>query len=291
MNSTPAVSVVVPAFNEAASVGQTIQELKDALQPNADWQWEIIVVDDGSTDDTANVAETAGARVIRHPQNTGYGRALKTGIEGSCHDVIAIIDADGTYPAKELPTLIALYGKGFDMVVGARTGPHYRQSWIKWPLRLLLRGIVEWVSGRRIPDINSGFRIFNRNVYALFSRHLCDTFSFTTSLTLAMILNSHSVKYHPIDYAPRVGSSKVRLVGDSWRTSKVIMEAMLFHSPMTIFFVLSAVCVIASAISVAIGITFQMATGFMMGVGSLLAAIIVFSLGLLTTLLKEILKK
>ncbi|MBL8689944.1 MAG: glycosyltransferase family 2 protein [Rhodospirillaceae bacterium] len=285
------VSIVIPAFNEGPSVAGTVRQALAALSAAGIVGGEVLVVDDGSSDDTAAQAEAAGARVTRHPHNIGYGRAIKTGMEVAANDTIVITDADGTYPIAEIPALLAQYRRGFDMVVGERTGSHYRESWIKWPLRIALRRLVEHVAGRPIPDINSGLRVFSRTTTRPFLIHLSDGFSFTTSITLAYMINGRFVHYHPIAYGERSGTTKVRLLKDSWRTVKVILKTALYHSPMTIFFALSAGCVLLAAISIAIGIVFKMATGFMMGVASILAAIFVFCLGLLSDLLRQILKK
>jgi glycosyltransferase involved in cell wall biosynthesis len=107
---------------------------------------------------------------VRHPHGVGYGRSLKKGIEAATFDTIVICDADGTYPAAAIPKLVGLYDEGFDMVVGQRQGPHYRQSAIKVPLRVLLRFLVEWTAGCRMPDVNSGPRVFSRDTAASISR-------------------------------------------------------------------------------------------------------------------------
>jgi glycosyltransferase involved in cell wall biosynthesis len=181
---------VVPAKNEAASLAQLIDEIIKALRPMCHRGqeelegFEIVVVDDGSQDETGEEAVRTGARVVRHPHNVGYGRSLKDGIQAAIYDTIVICDADGTYPAAAIPELVRLYQVGFDMVVGERHGPHHRQSVMKSSLRVLLRFLVEWTAGRRIPDINSGMRVFSRAAAIKYFPHLCETFSFTTSMTL-----------------------------------------------------------------------------------------------------------
>lgn len=284
------VSVVIPAFNEEGAIAATVEQVRRMLTSSG-IEGEVIVVDDGSADRTAPLAEAAGARVFHHAHNIGYGKALKTGMAGASHDTIVITDADGTYPIDRIPDLLAEKAKGFDMVVGARTGAHYRGSHLKWPLRLLLKLLVEWAAGRHIPDINSGLRVFSREAARPYLDHLCDTFSFTTSLTLAFMMTGKFVGYLPIAYHARTGNSKVSLWRDSLKTLTFVMQAILYYSPMKIFFVLVGLCLLSAGISVVIGITFHLATGFMMGVGSLLTALIIFSLGLMADLLKQILSK
>src|SRR5262249_55047335 len=187
---------------------------------------EILVIDDGSTDRTGELAAARGATVYRHPHNAGYGRALKAGIMLAKYDTIVIIDADLTYPCEMIPKLYQEYCEGYDMVVGARTG-HYYEGSLKGPLRHMLKALVEFTADRNIPDANSGFRIFSKNTVMDYLNHLCDTFSFTTSMTLAYLMDSRFVHYIPIPYHARVGQTKVHLLKDSMRTLQYIVQAIL----------------------------------------------------------------
>ena len=183
--------------------------------------------------------------MVRHPHNVGYGRSLKNGIAAAQYDMIAICDADGTYPAAAIPELVRLHREGFDMAVGRRQGPHYRESMLKMPMRALLRFLVEWTAGRHIPDINSGLRVFSRAAVMQYFAHLCDTFSFTTSLTLAYMMTGRFVAYAPIDYFERAGRSKVRLFRDALRTLQYIVEAILYYNPLKLFLLFSLICLVA----------------------------------------------
>lgn len=282
------LSVVIPALNECNAIADTVQQVRRVLAEASIEPAEVIVVDDGSRDGTGALAEAAGAVVIRHPHNVGYGRSLKDGILSARYGTIAITDADGTYPIKDLPALFALKQAGYDMVVGARTGPHYRESMVKFPLRWVLRLIVEWTAGRRIPDINSGLRVFSRDLTIGYFGRLCDTFSFTTSLTLAFMMSSKFVAYLPIEYYRRIGPTRVRLFRDSLKTLQFIVEAAVYYNPVKIFFLFSFLCLATAGLSLAIGLITHLASLFMLGVGSILAAIIVLSLGLVCALLKQI---
>lgn len=285
------VSVIIPAYNESTAIGLTVTSVKQVLV-NANYEdFEIIVVDDGSSDDTAEKAREAGASVIQHPHNIGYGRALKTGIKESKFDTVVITDSDGTYPIDQIPSLLQLYTKGFDMIVGARSGNHYKGSAIKWPLRLLLRFLVEWTAGRSIPDINSGLRVFSKKTIISFLPHLCDTFSFTTSMTLAYMMTGRFVGYQNINYEERIGKSHVKLWSDSFKTLQFIIQAIAYYNPLKLFMLLSIFCVFLALISVAIGLLFNIATGFVMGVAAIVSAIIIFSMGLLAEILRQILSK
>ena len=167
------ISLVIPAYNEQDAIVSTIVQATAALDAYGKGAYEIIVVDDGSDDDTRTLAEQHNARVVRHLQNLGYGKSLKDGIAAATHDTIIIADADGTYPLEDLPALMASYEEGFDMVVGQRTGANYRESVFKSPLRRVLKALVEFTSGRRIHDVNSGFRVFSRKLSMTYFHHLC----------------------------------------------------------------------------------------------------------------------
>jgi len=285
------ISVVVPALNECDAIVGTIDRVRLVLSRAGLEPFEIVLVDDGSTDGTGDLARAAGAKIITHPHNVGYGRSLKDGITSAQYDTIVITDADGSYPIEEIPALIERYRAGFDMVVGARTGEHYRESAFKSPLRAILKRIVEFTANRHIPDINSGLRVFSRSTSMKFFNHTSDTFSFTTSLTLAYMMNAKFVGYHEIDYHERVGHSKVRLFRDSVRTLQYIVEAATYYNPLKIFFLFGLICLVLAFISIVGGLVLQLLSAFVLGVGAILLAILVFAMGLLAVLLKQIMDR
>ena len=205
------ISVVIPAFNEEGSIENTIKELHDVLKKMKFSRFEIILIDDGSTDNTKKITNKLNIKVISNPENIGYGFSLKRGITKAKFETVWIIDADQTYPIEEFPRLHEQYLKGFDMVIGQRTGNFYTESPLKFFLRRILKFLVEFVATKKIPDINSGMRIFNRDTIKVFFPHLSDTFSFTTSSTLAYIMNKKFVSFIPIKYKKRAGRSKVNL--------------------------------------------------------------------------------
>lgn len=282
------ISIVIPALNEEDAIAATIQELKTVLTQANLIPFDIVVVDDGSKDATARLAQEAGARVISHPHNVGYGKSLKDGILSACFDTIVITDADGTYPIRDIPQLVAEYQRGFDMVVGARTGKHYQESIIKTPLRRILKAIVEFTATRKIPDINSGLRVFSRGTAIPYFNHLCDTFSFTTSMTLAYMMNNRFVHYTTIEYFERSGKTKVRLFRDSLRTMQYIIEAATYYNPLKVFFYFSLVCLCFAGVSLISALLFQLVSLFALGVGAILLSILMMGLGLLAVLLKQI---
>ncbi len=282
------ISVVLPAFNEEQAVGDVVASLRRTLE-EAGEPFEILVVDDGSDDGTAEAAAAAGAEVIRHPHNVGYGRALKSGILAAQHDTVVICDADGSYPVERIPALVARYREGFDMVVAARLG--FRDSPVKSLLRMLLKWLVEYTAGQRVPDVNSGLRVFSKKTVTTHFARLSDSFSFSTSVTLAYLMSRRFVTHEPVPYQRRRGRSKVRLVRDSLRTLQYIVQAVLYHNPLKLFILLSALCVLLAALGFAASAAFGLLSGFLLGIGALLMAIVVFCSGLLADLLKQILDK
>lgn len=285
------ISIVIPALNEQDEIGRTIARLRQVMSNGAIGPYEVVVVDDGSSDETAARAEAAGARVLRHPHNIGYGRSLKDGIRAAHYDTIIINDADGTYPIEAIPDLLARYNQGYDMVVGARSGKHYRESLIKMPLRRVLRFLVEFTAGRSIPDINSGLRVFQRSSVLEYFDHLCDTFSFTTSMTLAYMMTGKFVAYIPIEYHRRVGKSKVRLLRDSMKTLQYIVEAAIYYNPLKMFALLACIVLVSSLASFALALIAKLNVFFFVGVGGIISSVIIFSLGLLAVLLRQIMVK
>ena len=283
------VSLLIPAYNEEESIIETIDNAKLLFKNLKIKDFEIIVINDGSTDKTKEYAKKAGAKIITHPQNLGYGFSLKNGIKNAKFQTIIITDADQTYPLDEVPKLYNEYKKGFDMVVGKRIG--YKESLFKVMLRKILKFVVEFAAGRKIPDINSGLRVFNRDTIKEYLPHLCETFSFTTSATLAYMMNGKFVTYVPINYGKRIGKSKVNLMRDSFKTIFYIMQTVTYYNPLKIFMLFAFACILFSILGFLGSIFFNLNSGFLLGVGGLLVALITISIGLLADLLKQILNK
>lgn len=286
------ISVVIPTYNEEESIKNTIEEIQKVMKKNKIYKGsEIIVVNDGSTDKTKEVAESCGAIVVNNPINMGYGFSLKRGIKEARNEIIVITDADLTYPFDKVPEMLKIKEEGFDLVVGARTGKYYSQSLFKSLLRRMMKLLVEFVSGKKIKDINSGLRVFDKSLVIKYFPRLCDTFSFTTSQTLAYLMNNHFVCYIDIPYNKRVGKSKIKLFRDTLKSLKYILESCVYYNPLKIFTLLSVICVILAIIGFIFSHFMNIHAGYILGIGGLLLSIVVFAIGLLAVILKQIMDK
>ena len=281
-------SIVTPVYNEEMSIRDTVETFHKTLKENGYDEYEIIVVNDGSTDNSKAIAEELDVTLISHPTNGGYGKALKTGISAAKYDTIVITDSDGTYPFEEFPNLYKKFEEGFDMVVGARMGSHYRESWIKYPLRRILKFLAEFTCSNTIDDVNSGFRVFKKSLVMENKRQLCDTFSFSTSLTLAAFMTGKFVAYLPIGYNERVGETKVRLVRDSMITLQYILQAVNYYNPLKLYILFFMLCVLCSIFGFAFSALFSLTSGFFLGVGGLLVSLLILSCGLMADLVRHI---
>jgi glycosyltransferase involved in cell wall biosynthesis len=229
-------TVVVPCFNEEQAISDTVVKIAEQLSDCT--ACKLIVVNDGSKDRSPNLLadlakEIPKLEVVSHERNLGYGAALKTGIVRARTDLIVITDADGSYPIDQIPTL-AQECADFDMVVGARTGPQVNYSKLRSIPKTLLTVWVSWIAGQKVPDINSGMRVFRKQVVEQYVRILPNTFSFTTTLTLAMLTNYRPVKFVPINYMARVGRSKIEPVRDTLRFTILILRTGMYFAPVRV---------------------------------------------------------
>jgi glycosyltransferase involved in cell wall biosynthesis len=240
MADAAATSVVIPAFNEAASIASVVVDLRGA----ASWN-EILVVDDGSTDDTGAKASAGGARVIRHPYNKGNGAAVKTGIRRATGTCVLILDADGQHrPADGLRLVAQL--RDYDLVVGARSTDS-QASAVRRVGNAVLNGIASYLTERPIPDLTSGFRAARREPLLEFLHLLPNGFSTPTTTTLAFIKAGYSVRFEPVEARPRQGTSKVRLGPDGVRFLLILLKVITIFSPLRIFLPISAAAFLIGA--------------------------------------------
>lgn len=228
------VSIVMPAYNEEGAIADGLRGLHQALG-SVPWRYEVIVVDDGCSDGTVCQAESVpGITVLSHGRNRGYGASLKTGIRQARGEIIIIMDADGTYPAHFIPLLIEEM-RDADMVVGSRTGTISKIPAIRRPAKWFLNRLASFLAETEIPDLNSGLRAFRKTAVTQFFGILPSGFSFTTTITLAMLCNDYRVKYIPIDYEQRVGRSKIKPIQDTYRFILLVLRTVCLFNPLKVF--------------------------------------------------------
>ncbi|MFH1740644.1 MAG: glycosyltransferase family 2 protein [bacterium] len=240
------ISVVLPAYNEAGCIAEVIQELQNHLA-GLNVLYEIIVVDDGSSDGTFESAQSTGAFVHRHTDNRGYGAAVKTGVRLAQYPWILLMDADGSYPADSVGEFLA-HTEVADMIVGSRTAPGAKVPRARRPMKWILRKVAEFLAGRPIPDLNSGMRLVRRDLFEESRRLLPDGFSLTTTLTLLFLSESRHIRYIPIEYHERAGSSKFRPIRDTWNMTLLLIRTVLLFNPLKIFLPLSGLLFLAAVV-------------------------------------------
>lgn len=271
----PAATIVIPAFNEAAALGAVLRDIQAvSLELGA----TVTVIDDGSSDATAEVARAAGATVVRHARNLGYGAALKTGIRDAATEYVITMDADGQHDGAALRRVWARRAEA-DMVVGARQGLLHSRAW-RMPSKWFLRAIAAYLTRQPIVDLNSGLRVYRRSVLMKYL-HLCPSgFSFTTTMTLAMLGRGWRVFYEPIDIRPRQGVHSTVTVRTGLETIILVLRLIALFNPLRVFVPAAVTCALAGLLW---GLPIAL-LGRGISVGSMLAVVtgvVLFALGLL----------
>ena len=221
--------VVLPAKNESAAIGQTIADIRARFP-----EIKILVINDGSTDDTAQLAEAAGARVVTHPYSKGNGAAIKTGARNASGEVIVFMDADGQHDPADIPRLLARLDAGNDMVVGARQRGS-QASWWRGLANRFYNRLASYMTAHRVEDLTSGFRAVRADKFREFLYLLPNGFSYPTTSTMAFFRAGYSVAYEPIHAARRVGKSHIRLLRDGTRFLLIIFKIGTLFSPLKLF--------------------------------------------------------
>ncbi len=232
------VSIVVPVYNEEKSVKAVIEKIKEVMH-GTEYNYEIIAVDDRSRDESKRILEKIkDITVISNKENRGYGASLKTGIKNSSGDWIIITDSDGTYPDERIPDLLK-YTKDFDMVIGARIGKDAKIPLFRRPVKIILNKFSGYLTGYDVLDLNSGLRVFKKDIVEKYWHILPDRFSFTSTLTMICLTNDYSVKFIPIDYHERIGTSSIHPIKDTIRFFSQIIRLTIFFNPLKVFIPLS----------------------------------------------------
>ena len=226
---TDKISVIIPAYNEAESIGELVARIRGVYP-----EFEVLVIDDGSSDDTARVAGQAGAVVYSHPYNIGNGAAVKSGIRRATGQILVFMDGDGQHGPEDIATLLAHFPH-YDMVVGARQHKR-RGSWVRAIGNTIYNWLASYVAKFPIEDLTSGFRAVRADVARQFVSLLPNTYSYPTTLTLAVLRTGRSVRYIPIKLQNREsGKSQIRVVKDGVRFLMIIIKICTLYSPMRVF--------------------------------------------------------
>ncbi len=269
------LSIILPAKNEAAGLSQVLPAIR-SLYPEA----ELIVVDDGSNDDTASVANSLGARVVSHPRSLGNGASIKSGARAAGGDILVFMDADGQHRPEDISRLLAELGTGNDMVVGARSvssqaGAHraVANTFYNW--------LASWMVGQPVRDLTSGFRAVHAKLFRKYLYLLPNGFSYPTTITMSFFRAGYSVSYVPIVAPTRIGKSHIRLFRDGVRFFLIIFKIGTLYSPLKLFIPISAAFFLAGlGYYLYTFITFHRFTN--MSVTLVITAIQVFLMGLVS---------
>ena len=274
------ISIIIPAYNEEKKIQDVIDDIKNTRIND-----EIIVVDDGSSDNTFELAKRTGVKVFRHSYNRGYGAAIKTGIRNASGDVVLFIDADGQHKAEDIEKVIEPI-QNYDMVVGARSKgsviSNFRRSG-----KMFMKKYASYLAGKEIPDLNSGLRAVKKDVALEFMHLYPNGFSLTTTITIACILSGYSVKYVPIETLERVGKSKIKPFSDGFNFIMLITRTTMLFNPFKVFLPVAAILMIFGVIDLLYEIIYY----FNVSSASILlitSSIIIFFFGLLADQISEV---
>jgi len=287
LGKSQSVTILVPVYNEEDAVLQTIERIQESLGQSPFPEFELIVINDGSTDSTQEKLKDTGVRVITHLSNLGYGASLKSGLRAAGGNIVVITDADGTYPVDRIPDLLA-HMEHSDMVVGARSHKLPAASRFRTIPRMLLKRFAAYLVGMPIPDLNSGFRAFRRDLVMKYFRIIPSGFSFTSTITMALMSDGYQVTFMPIDYFPRLGRSKIRPVKDTIAFFSLIIRTSLYFSPLKVFVPLSGFFFALACLKVIFDILYMPLGRFIISQSVLfltLLSIQVFVLGLVADLI------
>jgi len=238
------VSILLPAFNEEEAIGVVIDEVNQVMKGTR-YSYEVLVVDDHSTDKTAQIVESKAARLIRRPVQGGSGASRRTGIRNAEGNIIVMLDADGSYEVKDIPKLLEYFPE-FDQVNGARTSEKGTLKMLRMPAKWLIRQLACYLTRTHIPDLNTGLKAFKTDIMKKYLWVIPDGFSCVTTMTLAFLANGYAVKYVPTTYHKRIGKSKFHPIKDTAAYFNTVVRMVMYFKPLRVFLPLSGILMIVS---------------------------------------------
>lgn len=271
------ISIVIPAKNEEQGLALFLPRLRE-MYPEV----EIIVVDDGSTDSTAQVCADAGIRVVSHPYSKGNGAAIKSGALAASGEFLVFMDGDGQHDPADIEKLLYRLDEGYDLVVGARSGLEAQASVARWSANTLYNKLASWMVNQQIPDLTSGFRAVNREKFISFLYLLPNGFSYPTTSTMAFFRAGYSVGFVPITVSKRVGKSHINVLRDGVRFFLIIFKIGTLYSPLKVYFPVSVFLSLLGVINYLVTLSAGEARFTNMSTMLLLGGVIVFLMGLLS---------
>ena len=238
----PQVSIIVPAYNEEQAIAAVLDRIREAMDASP-YPYETLVVDDGSRDRTADIVRARPwARLVQHRRNLGAGAALSTGLAEARADILAITDSDGTYPVEDIPRLVDhLLTHDHAMVVGARQREAGTMRWLRTPAKWFIRQLACYLTQTRIPDLNSGLRVFRREPAQALRGIYPPTHSWVSTITIGFLSNQESVAWLPIEYYPRKGRSHFHPIRDTYNYLSLVVRTVMYFNPLRIFLPLTTV--------------------------------------------------
>ena len=239
------ITIIIPVYNEEKTIAEDIDVIVKTME-KTNYEYEIIVVDDGSTDKTAQIVKAKKrVELVQHSYNRGVGAARKAGILKAKGEIIVMTDGDGTYPNQDIPKLLS-YMNDYDMVVGARTGENIQWPLMRRPARWFIRKLASYLMVTKIPDLNSGLRIFRKDLSRKFFNILPENHSWVSTITLAFLANGYNIKYVPIDYYKRKGKSTIHPIKDTYNFISLVIRTVMYFNPLRVFLPLTALILISA---------------------------------------------
>lgn len=246
----PIISIVLPVYNEEEAIGKVLEDIREAMKGTS-VSYEVLVVDDQSEDQSGAIAAAKGARVVRRPVRGGSGASRRTGILEAQGDIIVMLDADGSYEASDIPKMIAFFPE-YDQVNGARTSEEGDLKFLRTPAKWFIRCLASYLTGQKIPDLNTGLKAFKKDIMLKYLWVLPDGFSCVTTMTLAFLTNGYAVKYVPTRYHKRIGKSKFHPIKDTLAYLNTVVRMVMYFKPLRVFMPL-ATCLFVVTVVKSIG--------------------------------------